>query len=165
MIFQGFRFQATAILLKATTIVNTTPFRAHFSHADIFSRVAPAELTLRSSHRFVVFHKCSHLHSHSLSHAQCSWLGRTPHPLPHSTSSFVDPLHGGIHCDPHHGGQFGRTTPHDTFWVVPLPPLSPLLVGAVLASSLCVVLLSCPLWVVLISLLLIWAGAALSVLP
>ena len=44
-----------------------------------------------------------------MSHAQCTWLDRILLPKPpHSTPSFLYPAHGSIHCDPHHGGQFGR---------------------------------------------------------
>ena len=38
-----------------------------------------------------------------MSHAQCTWLERTPLPPPHSTSSSLCPSHGSIHCDPHPG--------------------------------------------------------------
>ena len=37
---QGFRLQAIAIPLLATVCVNTAPHRAHFTHANIFLRVA-----------------------------------------------------------------------------------------------------------------------------
>ena len=51
-VFQGLCSQARAIPLRARGGVNTALHRAHFTHANMFSRVAQAELTLRSSHRF-----------------------------------------------------------------------------------------------------------------
>ena len=41
---------------------NSTPHLARVTHANIFSRVAQAELTLRSLHCFVSFLKKSHPH-------------------------------------------------------------------------------------------------------
>ena len=43
-----------------------------------------------------------------MSHAQGTWLDRILLPPHHSTPSFLDSSHGRVHCDTHHGGQFGR---------------------------------------------------------
>ena len=55
--------------------VNSTPHLARFTHANFFSRMAQAELMLRSSHCFIVISQKGHLHRHS------SCLTRNAHGL------------------------------------------------------------------------------------
>ena len=61
--------------------------------------------TLRSLH---CFSKESSSQAHFLSHASCSWLDRTPFPLPHSNPSLFDPRNWSFPCHPRQGLAFGR---------------------------------------------------------
>ena len=80
-------FVGTDTACGAIHAVTTTSHLARFTHANIFSRVAQAELTLRSSHRFVM--KNSHLpQAHFISHVQYTLLG-IPLPPSHSTPSLL----------------------------------------------------------------------------
>ena len=93
--------------LQATGGVNSTTHRTHFTHANMFLRVAQGAEEARA--RFVSL--CLHSRSSSsrvMSHAQSLWSDFPLFPLPQYVSSLLHPSHSEESCDPRRGGQCGR---------------------------------------------------------
>ena len=89
--------------------VNTTPHRAHFTHANIFSRV------VQGPERFQTrFGMCPLENNHSsfscfMSYPQSSWSDLPPSPFPPHIPSLLYPSHGAEQPhDPWTEGQSGR---------------------------------------------------------